>query len=457
MRSKYVGTGSGPRPGALREMMRTDHSVPISYWTAWKSREIAIENGRGNAEEAYNTLPSYLQQLAVANPGTLVALETSKGPGGVHRFKYLFLSFGASIKGLEFMRKVVIIDGTHLKGKFAGCLLTASAQDGNYQIFPIAFGIVDSENEQSWTWFFNKLTAVVPDAEDLVFVSDRHTAIYSGIRRVYPAAKHCACLLHLQRNVQTIFKKKHLIYLMGRAARAYKLEDFYLHFNELKQVDIACADYLIRIGLEHWARAHFEGARYNIMTSNLAESLNAALSEAREYPIVPLLEYIRSMMMGWFSARRDAAAKTVGALTSKVTDILTKNFTASTGYAVKHIINHEFEVVDGNGLYHRVDLDHKTCSCKEFEALAIPCAHAVAAAIYGRESVEGKAGEFYSTAFWALAYNGSINPVEQKKVEVYKFGVDGEDGHLRPPATRRPPGRPRKSRIPSRGEFKVSQ
>lgn len=184
MRSKYVGTGTGPRPGALRELMRTDHSVPISYWTAWKSREIAIENGRGKVDEAYSTLPSYLQQLAVANLGTLVALEASKGTGGVQRFKYLFLSFGASIQGLPFMRKVIIIDGTHLKGKFAGCLLTASAQDGNYQIFPIAFGIVDSENEASWTWFFNHLTAIVPDAEDLVFVSDRHTAIYSGIRRV---------------------------------------------------------------------------------------------------------------------------------------------------------------------------------------------------------------------------------------------------------------------------------
>lgn len=184
MRSKYVGTGSGPRPRALREMMRTDHSVPISYWTAWKSREKAIENGRGNAEEAYSTLPSYLQQLATANPGTLVALETSKGPGGAQRFKYLFLSFGASIRGFPFMRKVIIIDGTHLKGKFAGCLLTASAQDGNYQIFPIAFGVVDSENDMSWTWFFTKLLAVVPDAENLVFVSDRHTAIYSGIRRV---------------------------------------------------------------------------------------------------------------------------------------------------------------------------------------------------------------------------------------------------------------------------------
>lgn len=184
MRKKYIGTGSGPRPGAIREMMRTDHSVPISYWTAWKSREIAIEHGRGNAEEAYANLPSYLQQLATANPGTLVALESCKGSGGVQRFKYLFLAFAASISGLPCMRKVVIIDGTHLKSKFAGCLLTASAQDGNYQIFSIAFGVVDSENDKAWSWFFNKLLAVVPDADDLVFVSDRHTAIYSGIRRV---------------------------------------------------------------------------------------------------------------------------------------------------------------------------------------------------------------------------------------------------------------------------------
>lgn len=204
-------------------------------------------------------------------------------------------------------------------------------------------------------------------------------------------------MLHLQRNVQTIFKKKHLLYILGKAARAYKVEEFYMHFNELKQVDIACADYLIRIGLEHWARSQFDGARYNIMTSNLAESLNAALSEAQEYPIVPLLEYIRSMMMGWFSVRRDAAAKNVGALTPKVTDIITQNFTASTGYAVNHIINHEFEVVDGNGMYHRVDLQKNTCSCKEFDALAIPCTHAVAASIYARESVESKVAQFYTT------------------------------------------------------------
>lgn len=43
-------------------------------------------------------------------------------------------------------------------------------------------------------------------------------------------------------------------------ARAFRVEDFYTHFNEIKVIDIACADYLIRIGFEHWARSHVEGS-----------------------------------------------------------------------------------------------------------------------------------------------------------------------------------------------------
>lgn len=73
-------------------------------------------------------------------------------------------------------------------------------------------------------------------------------------------------------------------------------------------VDSDCADYLVRVGFEHWTRSHSHGMRYNVMTSNVAESLNAALSEAREYPIIALLEYIRTTLMGWFSGRHEKAA-----------------------------------------------------------------------------------------------------------------------------------------------------
>ncbi|KAL0733434.1 hypothetical protein Bca4012_009644 [Brassica carinata] len=451
MRNWYgIRGGSGPRPGELREIMRVDHSIPITYWKAWKAKEAAIDQGAGNADKSYLTLPSYLEALANENPGTLVGLETVPGPDGGHRFKYLFLAFGASILGYTYMRKVVIIDGTHLKGKYAGCLLTASAQDGNFQVFPIAFGVVDSENDAAWNWFFKKLQDVIPDAEDLVFVSDRHNSIYSGIRRVYPMSQHCACLMHLLCNVQTIYKKKHLQYLITHAARAFRLEDFYTHFNEIKQIDIACADYLIRIGFEHCARAHFKGAGYNIMTSNLAESLNPALAEAREFPIVGLIEYIRSMVMRWFSTRRGSAMTNVGRLTPRVTAMVARNFTVSTGYDVRHIIHSEYEVRDDRGMFNRVDLAGKTCSCKEYDLIGIPCTHAVAAAVNNIMNVDSLAATEYSNAHWLLTYTGSVNPV---RIPVIVDVLAGAAMKILPPATRRPSGRPCKTRIPSAGEF----
>ncbi|KAL0730653.1 hypothetical protein Bca4012_026746 [Brassica carinata] len=424
MRNRYgTGGGSNPRPGDLREIMRVDHSIPITYWKAWKAREAAIDQGAGNAENAYLTLPSYLQALANENPSTIVGLETTSGPDGGHRFNYMFLAFGASILSYSFMRKVVIID-------------------------------VDSENDQAWTWFFNKLLGVIPDAEDLVFVSDRHNSIYSGIRKVYPMSHHCACLKHLLRNVQTIYKKKHLQFLITRTARAYRIEDFYVHFNEIKQMDIACADYLIRIGFEHWAMSHFKGARYNIMTNNLAESLNSALAEAREFPIVGLIEYIRSKVMRWFSTRRGSAITNVGTLTPRVAAMVARNFTVSTGYDVRHIINSEYEIRDHVGVFNRVDLDSQTCSCKEYDMIGIPCTHAVAAAVNNVLNVDSLAATEYSNANWLLAYTGSVNPV---RVPVLDDVLAGNGMKLLPPTTRRPSGRPHKTRIPSPREIRRSR
>ena len=99
-------------------------------------------------------------------------------------FKYMFLAMAASIMGFEYMRKVVVVDGTHLRGKYVGCLLTASSQDGNYQVFALAIAIVDGENDNSWEWFFKKLQAFVPNTNNLVFASDRHASIYYGLAKV---------------------------------------------------------------------------------------------------------------------------------------------------------------------------------------------------------------------------------------------------------------------------------
>ena len=176
MKPRFAGKGCGPRPNEIIQGMLSDHNIRISYWKAWRSREFALQYAKGSFNTSYKLLPEYLQKLVVANPGTIAEIHTVHDANVGHRFKYMFLALGACITGFKQMRNVMIIDGAHLSGKYAGCLLSASAQDGNYQVFPIAVAIVDGENDNAWEWFFKILLEFIPNNNDLVIVSDRHSS-----------------------------------------------------------------------------------------------------------------------------------------------------------------------------------------------------------------------------------------------------------------------------------------
>ncbi|XP_018487547.2 uncharacterized protein LOC108858060 [Raphanus sativus] len=431
MKTKYAGNGLGPKPNEIRRMMRGDHDVCISYWKAWKSRDMAVDSGHGTCNDSYRKLPGYLNNLVLANPGSLANLHTQEGDGGGHRFKYMFLALGACVEGYKYMRKVVVVDGTHLKGRYAGCLLTASAEDGNHQIFPLACAVVDSENDKSWEWFFQNLAAFVPNESGLVLMSDRHPSIYKAISQVYPSAGHCICVVHLKRNIRTNFRERHLGHLVAKTARAYRLNDFYVTFSEIKAMDPSCAAYLIEIGFENWSRSHFPGNRYNVMTSNLAESWNSVLCK-----------------------RRDVATKSGGDLTPRIEEMVRNNFEKTGGYHVLDIAEMEYAIRNKSGASFHVNLDRKTCSCFEFQMLGIPCSHAIAAALKGKMSVNDLVIDEYKIDFLKRAYQGTIVPESDSTGGIQILAVLN-DLQLRPPATRRPPGRPKKLRYFSRGEKRV--
>ncbi|XP_022893285.1 uncharacterized protein LOC111407826 [Olea europaea var. sylvestris] len=123
------------------------------------------------------------------------------------------------------MRKVVVVDGTFFMGKYK----------------------VDSKNDASWTWFFMKLKEVTGDTEDLVVISDRHPSIINGVQAIYQNAHHGHCIYHIK-------------------AKAYTLEEFENYMNEIKRIDIKAWEYLVKAPFHLWARSHFQGNRYNIMT-----------------------------------------------------------------------------------------------------------------------------------------------------------------------------------------------
>lgn len=287
-----------------------------------------------------------------------------------------------------------------------------------------------------------------------IFIALCNLIVVYLIMQVYPQAQHCACILHLKRNIRTYFKNKHLSYLVGKAARAYRLQEFYYVFNEIKTMNAACAEYLIDIGFQHWARVHFNGNRFNVMTSNIAESWNSVLREAREYPILALVEFIRSKLMNWFSERRNVTIKGNGRLTPRVFEIVDGYFQMSGGMLASKINSLEYQVRDKEGDLFHVNLVQKSCTCNVFQTLMIPCSHAISAAIKAKVSLETLVSGVYSLECLASAYQNDIFPAADANTGANQ---DNETVVLEvlPPATKRPPGRPRKSRILSTGEIRV--
>ncbi|KAH0652023.1 hypothetical protein KY290_032940 [Solanum tuberosum] len=194
-------------------------------------------------------------------------------------WKYWKRDFGACIKGSSHMRKVIAVDDTHLHGKYEGVLLSAVAQDTENHVYPIDFCVVDKENDASWTLFFEKL-------------------------KVYNHAHHRYCMRHLGENLWINHQCGDSLYLYYNATKAYSLEEFNDHFLEVKDISPEAAFVLENdVGFEKWSRAHFPGNMYDVMTTNIAESLNTMLIDEIEYPMTSIFNSIAKRFGELFRAR----------------------------------------------------------------------------------------------------------------------------------------------------------
>ncbi|CAN1137185.1 hypothetical protein LINPERHAP2_LOCUS9892 [Linum perenne] len=62
------------------------------------------------------------------------------------------------MRGFRFAcRRMFGLDGCFLKGEVKGMLLSAIGKDGNNQMYPIAWAVVEGENRSSWTWFIDNV------------------------------------------------------------------------------------------------------------------------------------------------------------------------------------------------------------------------------------------------------------------------------------------------------------
>ena len=76
---------------------------------------------------------------------------------------------------------------------------SASAYDGNDSMFPLAFGVVGSENYEDWSWFLQNMKKVVGNRE-VVIISNRHLTLFRSVLEIFGAENHAYCYRHLKEN-----------------------------------------------------------------------------------------------------------------------------------------------------------------------------------------------------------------------------------------------------------------
>ncbi|XP_049406269.1 uncharacterized protein LOC125869914 [Solanum stenotomum] len=300
----------GPNVNEIQRALFNYFHCSLSYWKCWKGGVVANEMVRGTAENKYSCLQAFSYMFETLNVGSSYCLMVNEDS---HRFMYYFLSFGACIKGFSHMRKVIAVDGTHLHGNYEGVLLSIVAQDTENHVYSIVFCVVDKENDASRTFFFEKLKEIVVDEPDLCFISDRHKSIANGIVNIYNHAHHGYCIMNLDKNLRVNHHYADYLYLYYNAAKTYSLEEFDIYFVEFKNKWPAAAVVLEHdIGFEKWSRTHFPGNRYDVMTTNIVESLNAMLIDEREYPVTSIFNSIAKRFGELFRERHAYILKSMG-------------------------------------------------------------------------------------------------------------------------------------------------
>ncbi|XP_016199456.1 uncharacterized protein LOC107640450 [Arachis ipaensis] len=281
--------------------VQSKFNYTVSYQKAWLAKQKSVEKIFGGWEASYEALPIWFEVMCHKEPSAIVHFETMPAYQGND-----------------------LVDGTHLYGKYKGCLLVAVSQDANNNIVLIAFAIVEGET------------------------SDACCARSNGAWSP-PRAFHMFCIRHIESNFLRKFKALYLQKLVVNIGYSRTVCEYEVRYQRLRERSEAYTNWLNRIPHEQYALAFDGGYRWGHMTTNLVECINSVMKGARNLSITALVKAIFYRLTG---------------------NIQVNCFDRQ---------NEVFQVPEmPSGLEYTVNLRRQRCDCGEFQVDWISCRHVFA-------------------------------------------------------------------------------
>ncbi|CAA7042433.1 unnamed protein product [Microthlaspi erraticum] len=436
------------KPKEILQDIRDEHGVAVSYMQAWRGKERSMAALHGTYEEGYRFLPLYCEQVKLVNPGSFASVSVS---GPENCFQRLFIAYRACISGFFSARRPLLeLDRAHLKGKYLGAILCAAAVDADEGLFPLAIAVVDNESDENWSWFLSELrkllgmnTEILPR---LTILSERQSGVVEAVETHFPNAFHGFCLRYVSDNFRDTFKNTKLVNIFWNAVYALTAAEFEAKINEMAEISQDVLQWFELFPPHLWAVAYFQGVRYGHFGLGITEVLYNWALECHELPIIQMMEHIRLQISSWFDARRDMSMRWNSILVPSAERRITEAVSDARCYQVLRANEVEFEIVSTERT-NIVDIRTRVCSCRRWQIYGLPCAHAAAALISCGQNVHMFAEACFTVVSYQQTYSQMIGEVPDRslwKEEGEEVVGGGGSLRIRPPKTRRPPGRPKK-------------
>ncbi|XP_057775249.1 uncharacterized protein LOC130994228 [Salvia miltiorrhiza] len=229
-------------------------------------------------------------------------------------------------------RPVIGIDGCFLKTYLGSHLLCATGKDGNNGMFPIAWAVVEAENEVCWTWFLKCLLEDldIGDGSGWTFISDQQKGLANAVAALALKAEHRNCARHVYMNWKKEHKGQTLKNLFFRAVYATHEAEFKVAVLELKQESATAHEDFISRDIKKFCKAFISSQpKSDSFDNNISECFNGYILNARGKHVIHMLEKIRSSLMVRQVQKFKAMSSVTNKLTPNVSKLLERNVMAS--------------------------------------------------------------------------------------------------------------------------------
>ncbi|XP_056847331.1 uncharacterized protein LOC108820195 [Raphanus sativus] len=176
-------------PMKIEELILEKWGITASRPQCQAARTKALKWLEFEYDHQFACLRDYAAEIHESNVDSTVVIETLKNAEGKDEFNRFYVCF-ENIRRTwkETCRPLLGIDGCFVKHKVKGQVLVALGRNADNAIYPVAWGVVQVENTENWSWFVRmvKEDLGLEDGEGFVLVSDRQKGLIAAVKEELP-------------------------------------------------------------------------------------------------------------------------------------------------------------------------------------------------------------------------------------------------------------------------------